>query len=244
MRKLHEHAGLIFSLIWIALYVILMSSADGISESLGLSKCLTTPVSLLMSGFLFLWLHRNRLTAEYGLCKWQGKAKHYLFFLPLLLLASVNLWWGTSPQAAPAEMVFSVISMVCVGFLEEIIFRGFLFKALAKDDLKQAVIISSLTFGSGHILNLFTGNGTAATLIQVLYATAAGFLFTILFLRSGSLWPCIVAHSAVNALSIFSPEELSLPLQLLSGGFLCVVSVGYAIYLLRRVPPSRNSQSR
>lgn len=243
MRKLHDRSGLIFSLIWIALYVLGMSAADSISQSFETPKCLTAPFSLLMSGFLFFWLRRNRLTTEYGLCKWQGKAKHYLFFLPLLLLPSVNLWWGISPQAAPAEILFFVISMVCVGFLEEIIFRGFLFKALAKDDLKQAVIISSLTFGIGHILNLFTGSDTVATLIQVVYATAAGFLFTVLFLKTGSLWPCIIAHSAVNTLSIFSPEALSLPHQLLSGGFLCVVSVGYAVYLLRRIPSSRNSQS-
>ena len=243
MRKFHERAGLVFSLIWIGLYVFLMSAADSISESLGFQKAITAPISLLMSGFLFFWLHRNRLTTEYGLCKWQGNAKRYLYFLPLPLLVSVNLWWAVSPQSALAELLSYVISMVCVGFLEELIFRGFLFKALAKDSLKQAVIISSLTFGIGHILNLFTGSDTAATLIQVVYATAAGFLFTVLFLRSGSLWPCIIAHSAVNAFSIFSPAALSLPRQLLSGGFLCVVSVGYAIYLLRVPPLSPKSRS-
>ena len=33
--------------------------------------------------------------------------------------------------------------MIFVGFLEEIIFRGFLFRGIAKDNLKEAVIISN-----------------------------------------------------------------------------------------------------
>ncbi|MBD5536303.1 MAG: CPBP family intramembrane metalloprotease [Lachnospiraceae bacterium] len=49
--------------------------------------------------------------------------------------------------------------MPCVGFIEEVIFRGFLFKALAENNVKSAVIISSVTFGLGHLVNLFNGSG-------------------------------------------------------------------------------------
>lgn len=37
--------------------------------------------------------------------------------------------------------------MLCVGFLEEVIFRGLLFTAIAKDTIKTAVVLSSVTFG-------------------------------------------------------------------------------------------------
>lgn len=241
MKQFHDRTALAFSLIWIGIYVVFMSTADSLSELLGSPKSITAPTALFLCGFLLFWLRKNRLLANYGLCKWIGKGNHYLFFAPLLLLPSVNLWWGFTPQMPPVEALLYGIAMVCVGFLEEIIFRGFLFKALAKDNLKQAVLISSLTFGIGHILNLFTGNDTAATLIQVVYATAAGFLFTVLFLKSGSLWPCILTHSAVNTLSVLTPADLSLPLQLLSGTFVCLVSVTYSVYLLRKVPISPNS---
>ena len=43
--------------------------------------------------------------------------------------------------------------MLCVGFMEEVIFRGLLFKAIAKDNAKMAIVISSVTFGLGHVLN-------------------------------------------------------------------------------------------
>ena len=49
--------------------------------------------------------------------------------------------------------------MLCVGFLEEVIFRGLLFTAIARNNIKSAVIISSVTFGIGHIINLFNGSG-------------------------------------------------------------------------------------
>lgn len=44
--------------------------------------------------------------------------------------------------------------MINIGFLEEIIFRGILYKSIEKDNKKLAIIISSVTFGIGHIVNL------------------------------------------------------------------------------------------
>ena len=64
--------------------------------------------------------------------------------------------------------------MLCVGFLEEVIFRGLLFQAIAKDNIKSAVIISSVTFGIGHIINLFNGSGMdlVNNLCQIVFAFA------------------------------------------------------------------------
>lgn len=92
------------------------------------------------------------------------------------------------------ERICHFCLMLCVGFTEEVIFRGFLFRALAKDNVKTAMIVSGITFGIGHLLNLVNGSGMelAANLSQVAGATAFGFLFVILFYRSGSLLPCIM----------------------------------------------------
>ena len=38
--------------------------------------------------------------------------------------------------------------MLCVGFLEEVIFRGLLFKAIARGNIRSAVIISINTIGT------------------------------------------------------------------------------------------------
>ena len=123
-----------------------------------------------------------------------------------------------------------VISMFCVGFLEEIIFRGFLFKALSKENVTSAIIISSVTFGIGHIINLFGGAELISTLLQICYAIAIGFLFTIIFHKSGSLWPCIVAHSLTNALSAFSCDA-SLGWEIAIAIVLILLPIGYALWI-------------
>ena len=64
--------------------------------------------------------------------------------------------------------------MINVGFLEEIIFRGFLFKMMKKDNVKSAIIVSSITFGIGYIVNLLNGADFIPSLLQVFYAIAIG----------------------------------------------------------------------
>ena len=82
-----------------------------------------------------------------------------LFYIPLIVLLTVNLWYGVAMNTSPLEMVLYILSMLCVGFLEEMIFRGFLFQAMVKDGVKSAIIVSSVTFGIGHIVNLINGSG-------------------------------------------------------------------------------------
>ena len=235
MKRFHDEKPLAFALVWIGVYVVGLSLADEASRVLGMEKLVTAPVCLLMTAVLWLWLGRQGLRETYGLCGLRRPAGEYLYFLPLLLLASVNLWHGPEPQLPPVEAGLYVVSMLCVGFLEEVVFRGFLFKALCRDNLKQAIVISSLTFGIGHIVNLLSGAELVSTLLQVIYATAAGFLFTYIFLTGKSLWPCIAAHSLINSLSIFAPDNPGLSMGLASAGFLCLVSVVYAVYIVKTI---------
>ena len=50
MKKLHDAAPIGFSLIWIGLYCILMSAADGLSVAIGVEKSLTLAVTLALTG--------------------------------------------------------------------------------------------------------------------------------------------------------------------------------------------------
>ena len=140
------------------------------------------------------------------------------------------------------ETVLYIGSMICVGFLEEVIFRGLLFRAMEKDSVKAAVIVSSVTFGIGHIVNLFNGSGAdlVANLCQVCYATAFGFLCVIIFYRGGSLVPCIITHSVVNALSVFSLEPHSVTFEIVTAVLLTVIAGGYAFVLMYILPNTKN----
>ena len=233
MKRLYEKDSLTFSLILIGLYVISFSLADGLSSMLGTEKLITGPFSVVVTIMLLLWLKKYGLMERYGLGKVKIPYGRYLYFLPLLLLVSTNLWGGVTLRYSIPETVLYVISMIGVGILEELIFRGFLLKALCKDNVKRAVIISSLTFGIGHMVNLFNGAELLPTLLQIVYAAAAGFLFTVIFLRSGSLIPCIVTHCIMNSLSAVA-APLGNMMDMLAASFLTVISLAYAVWILKK----------
>ena len=117
--------------------------------------------------------------------------------------------------------------MINVGFIEEMIFRGFLFKMMEKDNVKTAIIVISITFGIGHMVNLLNGADFIPTLLQVCYAISIGYMLVMVFYKSKSLIPCIIFHSVFNALSIFNSTESTL----LSIIVLIILSLGYGLYI-------------
>lgn len=230
MYRFYQKNRLNFSLAWIMIYVAVTMAADSVSDLLGMIKVITAPVLLLLALLLFAWMRKHDLLEEYGLCFLKGNRKHYLYFIPLLLIVTTNLWNGVAIAVSAEETVLYILSMLCVGFLEEVIFRGFLFKAVCEQNVKQAVLIASVTFGFGHIVNLLNGADFLPTLLQICYASAIGFLFTMIFYRGKSLLPCILAHGVFNSLSIFAVHG-SQTFQIVTSLVLCAVSVGYALWI-------------
>lgn len=236
MRKLYEKSEIWFAVAWIIAYCVLLSLGDNISASIGMINVVTFPIALLLSVVLFLFLKKNDLLEAYGLCKSKVPASKVLFYSPVLVMLTANLWYGIGIYVSPIEAVCYVLTMLCVGFLEEVIFRGLLFNAMRKDGVKSAILVSSLTFGIGHIVNLFNGSGAELlpNLLQVIYATAAGFMFVMIYYKTESLLVCIGAHGVFNALSVFVNEAaVSDTMHILSCVFLIVVCGGYAVYLTR-----------
>ena len=215
MYRLYKKNELNFSLVWIITYVILFSVSDSFSVSIGVEKIVAAPVAMVFTLLLWGFVSKHNLKEKYGLCSFNGIIRDYLYFIPLLLIMSINLWNGATMNLSILETVLYILSMLCVGFIEEIIFRGFLFKALCKDNVKLAIVISSVTFGMGHIVNLLNGKDLISTLLQICYAIAIGFLFTIIFYKGTSLLPCIIAHSFVNSSSVFAVENSSLRFRFL-----------------------------
>lgn len=236
MNRLYKKNELLFAIVWIAIYVLGLSVADNLSKMLGMEKIITVIVSILLSAILFVWIKNNGLFYKYGLCGSRIPASKMLYYIPMILMISVNLWYGISMNLSVAETLFYIISMLAVGFLEEIIFRGLLFQAMCKDGVKTAVIVSSITFGIGHIVNLINGSGAEllSNVLQVGYAIAAGFLFTIIFYKTKSLLACIGTHSVLNALSVFGNETaMTARKEIISAAVLAGISILYTFYILK-----------
>lgn len=237
MTKLYKKNELMFAILWIVAYVVLSSLADQLSESIGIEKAATAVLHIVMSLILFIWIRKSGLSEKYGFCASKVPAKCFLYYLPLVIIASASLWNGINLRFGLVGTACYVISMCCVGFLEEVIFRGLLFRAMEKDNLKTAIIVSALTFGLGHIVNLFNGSGQdiTTTIIQIVFAVLVGFVLVLIFYYGGSLVPCILFHSVNNALSAFEAQGTMNPqLEMaLNVALIVVVLGGYLIYLIK-----------
>ena len=211
-----------------------MSVGDALSAQIGIEKSVTLAIGVALSVILLLFLKRNDLFADYGLCLPKTSARSMLYYVPILVMLSANLWYGVTMNYGAIEAVLYILAMLCVGFLEEVIFCGLLFEAMRKDSAKAAVIVSSVTFGIGNIINLINGSGAALlpNLLQVVYATAAGFMFVMMYYKSKSLLACIVAHGVFNALSIVANETSATNGgRILSALGLTVITGSYALHL-------------
>lgn len=220
-----------------------MSIGDSLSSMLSVEKSVTLAVGITLSAVLLCFLKKNRLFESYGFCRPKMSARSMLYYIPLLVMLTVNLWYGAVLNYRALETVLYILAMLCVGFLEEVIFRGLLFEAMREDNVKAAVVVSSVTFGVGHIVNLFNGSGAELlfNLLQLVYATAAGFMFVMIYYRTKSIVGCIAAHGIFNALSVFSNEAAATQeLRVLTCIALTVITGLYAAYLAWIVKGSRN----
>lgn len=229
MKNYFEKNETISCIFIIILYVVINSYCiQNFGYTSGYSLIFNTVISLLL---IWLIIILNR-TEYYGLKKVK-EVKRFLYFIPLIVIASVNLWNGIDVNESFGKITIHILNMINIGFIEEIIFRGFLFKMMAKDNVKTAIIVSSLTFGIGHIVNLLNGASLIPTFVQIVFAISLGYLFVIIFYKSKSLIPCILTHIVINATSIFSVEN-NISIFIIPT-VLVIISSIYSIYINKSI---------
>lgn len=190
-------------------------------------------------------------------CRWKDMAfvaPHSLvrtLWFPVLflcLIATVMLLTGVPPIGVVG---FVALNTALVGFSEEVMFRGVIYRALEERmSVWPAIILTSLAFGAVHVANVLITGDLQAAALQAVAATMSGFIFMAIVIRTGSIWPAIVYHAlwdfvlfiagaaneptadAAQAASEAlpgTPWAIALPLALALPNFLC------ALVLLRGV---------
>ena len=217
----------LFTMGIIIIYVIANSY---LMQNFGYTSLQSVIVNTLLSIIIFLLIISIKRVKYYGITK-VTNSKKFLYFIPLFIISLFNLRNGIHINNTTSEIVYHILTMINIGFLEEIIFRGFLFKMMEKDNAKTAIIVSSLTFGIGHIVNLLNGADLIPTLLQIGYAIAIGYMLVMIFYKSKSLIPCILFHGIFNALSIFGNTDS----QIITTIILIATCLGYSIYITKIV---------
>lgn len=101
----------------------------------------------------------------------------------------------------PFGKVIWVIVSFTAGFCEEVAFRGYLMtriRILTKGkSWLIPTIVSAVTFGICHAYQGLPG---------FILISVYGVLFSLLYIRTGRLWPCIIAHFFQDFGALFVPQ--------------------------------------
>jgi uncharacterized protein len=94
-----------------------------------------------------------------------------------------------------APLLAVAVVVLFIGLYEELLARGFLLRRSRTllGGIWGPVLLSSLLFGLGHSYQGWTG---------VVQTAVIGVVLARLTLRWGTLWPAILAHAALNMLSL------------------------------------------
>ena len=223
MEKQFKKHETLYTILLIVIYVVVNSY---LMQNYGYTSIQSAIANTIMTILLIVLVIQLKRVKYYGLTK-PKKPKKFLYFIPLIIISLFSIRNGINTDNPTNEIIFYILTMINVGFIEEMIFRGFLFKMMEKDNVKTAIIVSSITFGIGHMVNLLNGADFIPTLLQVCYAISIGYMLVMVFYKSKSLIPCIIFHSVFNALSIFNSTESTL----LSIIVLIILSLGYGLYI-------------
>ena len=128
-----------------------------------------------------------------------------------LVLAGVSVVLGWVGLTIPGELglilprtsterVLWVILSLTAGVCEETAFRGYLLTRLrifaGSKGWALPLIVASLAFGTGH-----TYQGIGGFILISIY----GLMFGLLYIRTGTLWPAIIAHFFQDFSALFYP---------------------------------------
>lgn len=225
LKKIYEKNEFVFALIFLIMFFLRLFP---MRYGFDIDNILILVINIIFTLIALLFIKKYKLEEKYGLNVLPKNSRQYLYFIPLFIVGSINLWQGIALQYNGIALFYASISMVLVGFIEEIVFRGFLFRAIENTKgISRAIVISSISFGIVHIFNLFL-NPSIDTIMQVIYAISMGFVLVYIFYKSKSLWPCIIFHSIIDFTAVYSNGTFNTYLITI---IIVIINIFYTLYL-------------
>lgn len=235
MRKLLEKKPVLHAVLWIVIYIVTVNIGGALSEQLNLPNLVTGVFLLALSGILTFYLFSNHKIEQFGFKRLTIRnMQQALFYSPLVLLAIIQFIPGIKPSLSTADILIFSLLMIGTGFVEELIFRGFLFRGIqSKSGTTRAILISGITFGLGHIVNLMNGYSFTEQFGQIIAAVIIGIILALLVAITGNLLPGIVFHIIFNISGIITDQDPGLQNNILIG--ILLLTIPYAFYLFKVV---------
>ncbi len=226
---------MLFSIIWMIIYFALLIFANILSNIIiKIPNSINALVGIIFPIVVIVFLKNKNLLSYYGINNLKTlNCKNLLYFAPMIIISLVNLGFGIHINYSWGQIFQISIAMLGVGFSEEILFRGFLMKAIMNKNPKIAILLPSIFFGIIHITNLFVGADVVMTILQVIYATSYGLMCSMFFYKTNNIIPCMICHSITNITNTFMPNNLSIEYQCIGCIAFIIPAIFYAWYLYK-----------
>ena len=226
---------ILYSIVWIIIYFILVILANILSNTIiKIPNSINALVEIIFPIIVIIFLKEKKLLSYYGINSLKRlEPKNLLYFIPMIIISLVNLGFGICINYSWQQILLISIAMLGVGFSKEILFRGFLMKAIMNKNPKVAILLPSIIFGIIHITNLFGGANIVMTILQVIYATFFALMCSMFFYKTNNIIPCMICHSITNITDVFLPNNLSIEYQCIGCIAFIIPSAFYAWYLYK-----------
>jgi len=145
-------------------------------------------------------MFKRRRFDVYGFdIKSMTKAK-LLLILPLFLIAIVPLFGGLESGLSLANILYIVIYMFIVAFVEEVLYRGIILNNLKQKSVNFAIVGSSVMFGVSHLITAAGGKDLIDVLYQVVMAITIGLILGLILHYTQNIYLCIGFHFVNNVI--------------------------------------------
>lgn len=233
LRRVPESVVGLFALVLVvriltALPVFRALTAAGVAEPV--AKALSQFPTVLFVLGVVLWLGWGRETGLVPDRWWRPEARWAFLPLAVPLLAVPLLGMEVTVGSAVAWLL---LDAAFVAVWEQVYFRGLLLEQLRRrvSRSRTAVVLSALAFGAVHLTNASgLGSDPTFTVVQSVWAFLGGVGMAAVLIRTGSIWPLILAHFLVDALErvLFGGQATEATPALMA--LLLVVGLLYAGY--------------
>jgi len=226
---------MIYFITWLIIYFLLIIFANILSNIIiKIPNSINALVEIIFPITVIIFLKKKELLSYYGINSLKRlNYKNLLFCIPMIIIALVNLGFGIYINYSWQQILLISVSMLGVGFSEEILFRSFLIKALMNKNTKVAILLPSISFGIIHITNFFGGADIVMTILQIIYASAFGLMCSMFFYKTNNIIPCMICHSITNITDTFLPKNLSIEYQYIGCIAFIIPSIFYTWYLYK-----------
>lgn len=125
-----------------------------------------------------------------------------LFTLPVLIISFAGSIISIY-QFGLGSVLIAFLKALSPGVGEEVATRGlgianFMRIVRSEKEIKVVFWVSAVFFGLIHAPNALAGANVIVSILQAAGAIGIGMLFAAIYLRTGNLWPTIIAHTAID----------------------------------------------